>query len=271
MSFIPLILVALLIAGFLWHRRRSKQLQRDQLLTTPLTADQRKVVQQLVPLVRQLPEPLWLKLEGRINLFLNQIIFHGQNGLEVTEEMKLSIAAQACLLVVNTTAWYDTLRTVLIYPSAFQTRRSTHDGYVIQEKNLAMLGESWARGPVILSWDHALQGGLDPQDGHNVVIHEFAHQFDSLTGHTNGIPILRKGQTYEGWEKAMLNAFNDHVNKVERGQRTLIDPYGATNHEEFFAEAIVTFFEKPQALLREEQALYAQLSELLALDPANWP
>ena len=133
-----------------------------------------------------------------------------------------------------------------------------------------MLGESWTRGPVVLSWDHALEGGLDPDDGHNVVIHEFAHQLDSLTGHTNGIPILREGQDYEGWERAMLEAYQSHIERLDNSERTLIDPYGATNHQEFLAEAIVTFFEKPQALRREEPALYAQLSQLLALDPALW-
>ena len=122
----------------------------------------------------------------------------------------------------------------------------------------------------ILSWAHARQGGLDDQDGHNVVIHEFAHQLDSLTGYTDGIPILRKGQAYAGWEKAMLGAFNEHVKRLEAGQLTVIDPYGATGHEEFFAEAVVAFFEKPLALRKEEPALCAQLSQLLALDPAQW-
>lgn len=205
-----------------------------------------------------------------MNVFLDQITFHGNDGLEVSEDIKLSIAAQACLLVVNSPAWYDTLRNVLIYPSAFRTHRNIHDGYVVHEKKHTLLGESWARGPVVLSWAHARHGGMNDADGHNVVIHEFAHQLDSLTGYTDGIPILRKGQAYSGWEKAMLDAFNKHVERVEGGRETLIAPYGATGHEEFFAEAIVTFFEKPRMLHRDEPALYAQLSELLALDPAQW-
>lgn len=270
MTLLLALLLALLIVTAFWLRRRSRQRKRDQLLATPLTPDQRQVVADLVPIVRRLPESLRPKLEGKINLFLDQVIFHGNNGLEIGEEMRLSIAAQACLLVVNSPVWFTTLKNVLVYPSAFRTHRNTHDGYVVHENNHAMLGESWARGPVVLSWDHALHGGLNDEDGHNVVIHEFAHQLDSLTGHTNGIPILRKGQAYVGWEKAMLNAFDEHVKRVESGRSSLIDPYGATNHEEFFAEAIVTFFEKPNALHREEPALYAQLSELLALDPAKW-
>ncbi len=270
MSVWPVLVAALLIAAFLLYRRYARLRRRKQLLAAPLTSKQREIIERLVPLVGRLPAPLRSALEGKVNLFLDQITFRGQNGLEVSEEMQLSIAAQACLLIVNSPLWYDTLRNVLIYPSAFLTHRDTHDGNFVHEGRHATLGESWTRGPVILSWDDALHGGLDAEDGHNVVIHEFAHQLDSLSGHTNGIPILRKGQAYSGWEAAMLEAYSDHIRRLERGERTLIDPYGATNHEEFLAEAIVTFFERPQALQREEPALYAQLAELLALDPARW-
>ncbi|WP_298308066.1 zinc-dependent peptidase [uncultured Erythrobacter sp.] len=270
MTFLPFLIGAALIIGVFWYRRLSRQQRRTQLLATPLTAQQRAVVAELFPLFRRIPDELRPKLEGKINLFLDQVTFRGKNGLEVTESMRLSIAAQACLLIVNSPAWYDTIRNVLLYPSAFRPHRNAHDGYIVHEDRLTLLGESWARGPVVLSWDHALHGGFDPDDGHNVVIHEFAHQLDALTGHTNGIPILRKGQAYAGWEKAMLEAYQGHVARVEGGADTLIDPYGASNHEEFFAEAIVTFFEKPRAMRAEEPALYAQLSELLALDPAQW-
>ncbi|MCL4673023.1 MAG: zinc-dependent peptidase [Sphingomonadaceae bacterium] len=260
----------LLIAAALVLRHLSKRRRRKTLLETPLTPEQRAVVERLVPLVRRLPPPLRHSLEGKMNLFMDQVTFRGQNGLEVTEAMQLSIAAQACLLVVNSPAWYDTLRNVLIYPSTFVARHDVHDGLLVHEASHANLGESWARGPVVLSWDAALHGGLVADDGHNVVIHEFAHQLDGLSGHTNGIPVLRKGQAYAGWEQAMLDAYHDHVERLERGEPTLIDPYGATNHQEFFAEAIVTFFERPKALKREEPALYAQLAQLLALDPAQW-
>ena len=201
----PWIILALplLVAAFLLYRRYSKQRKRKALLASSLTTQQRAVVEKLVPLVRRLPPQVRSALEGKMNLFLDQITFRGQNGVEVTEEMELSIAAQACLLVVNSPVWYDTLRNVLLYPSAFLTNRDTHGDGVVYENQHATLGESWARGPVILSWDHALQGGLDAEDGHNVVIHEFAHQLDGLSGQTNGIPRLRKGQAYAGWERAM--------------------------------------------------------------------
>nr|WP_298897821.1 M90 family metallopeptidase [uncultured Altererythrobacter sp.] len=270
MSLVTFLFLALLLGAALWLWRRLRRRRRDRLLATPLSPQQRAVLNRLVPIVRRLPDALRPELEGRINLFLDQVTFHGNRGLEVNEAMRLAIAAQACLLIVNSPVWYETLRNVLIYPTAFRARRSTHDGFVVHESDHGMLGESWARGPVVLSWDDALRGGLNADDGHNVVIHEFAHQLDGLTGHTNGIPILRKGQAYHGWETAMLDAFHDHVARIESGHPTLIDPYGATNHQEFFAEAIVTFFEKPRAMRGEEPALYAQLAELLALDPAQW-
>lgn len=269
MTFLPFLLLGLLIVAVI-YREVSSRRKRKRLLAAPLTPEQRKIVAELVPIVRRLPASLLPQLEGKMNLFLDQITFHGNQGLEVTEEMELSIAAQACLPIVNSPAWYDTLRTILVYPSAFRANHSTHDGFLVHERDIGSAGESWVRGPVVLSWDHALQGGRDPEDGHNVVIHEFAHQLDSLTGHTNGLPILRRGQAFVGWEKAMLEAYRDHVERVETGRPTLVDAYGAKDHQEFFAEAIVTFFEKPQALRREEPALYAQLAQLLALDPARW-
>ena len=262
---IPLLIVAALVARAVLNRRK-----RERLLATPLTPQQRAIVARLVPITRALPEELRPRLEGKINRFLDQVTFRGHNGISITDEMRLSIAAQACLLIVNSEVWYETLRNVLVYPSTFTTGRESHDGMLVTAEEHGLLGESWAHGPVVLSWDHALHGGLDPDDGHNVVIHEFAHQLDSLSGHTNGIPILRKGQAYAAWETAMLDAYHHHLERLETARDTVIHPYGATNHQEFFAEAIVSFFEKPQAMRRDEPALYAQLAQLLALDPAEW-
>lgn len=264
-----LLAIALIPAGLV-YRHFAKQRRRKALLASSLSPEQRAIIARLVPITRRLHASLRPALEGKINLFLDQITFRSKGGIEVTDEMRLSIAAQACLLIVNSPAWYDTLRNVLIYPTVIRTRRDTHDGQLVREHDLHMAGESWVRGPVVLSWDHALEGGLDESDGYNVVIHEFAHQLDSLTGHTNGIPVLREGKDYSGWEKAMLDAFHRHVDRVEAGYETLIDPYGATNHQEFLAEAIVTFLERPVALQREEPELYAEFSELLAIDPAQW-
>tara|TARA_R110000868_G_scaffold6550_8_gene37125 strand:+ start:37529 stop:38188 length:660 start_codon:yes stop_codon:yes gene_type:complete len=209
-------------------------------------------------------------LEGKIALFLHQIEFIGCDGVDVTEEMRLSIAAQACLLVVNTAAWYTNLRTVLIYPGAFKSRRAEHNGVVVMERETVRTGESWARGPVVLSWADAREGAMDDTDGHNVVFHEFAHQLDDLSGHTDGVPVLDKKQGFAEWERVFVSAFQSHVQKVEGGLPSVLDPYGATSPQEFFAVAVESFFERPVELQREEASVYRQLARLFHLDPASW-
>tara|TARA_R110001606_G_scaffold339869_1_gene488007 strand:+ start:812 stop:1636 length:825 start_codon:yes stop_codon:yes gene_type:complete len=267
---LSLLLLLLLGVGFLAVRHWSARRRRKQLLASQLSPDQRAIVMRSVPLVRRLPGALRQTLEGKIALFLHQIEFIGCDGVEVTEEMRLSIAAQACLLVVNTDAWYVNLLTVLIYPGAFKSRRAEHNGYVVTERETVRTGESWARGPVILSWADARQGAIDDSDGHNVVFHEFAHQLDDLSGHTDGVPVLDKGQSFAEWERVFVTAFKAHSRKVESGYPTVLDAYGATGPEEFFAVAVETFFERPAELKREEAGVYRQLESLLRLDPAGW-
>jgi Mlc titration factor MtfA (ptsG expression regulator) len=260
----------LLAAGAFGFRYWSKQQTRTKLLATALSDHQRAIVAEQVPLIQKLPSELRGKLEGKINVFLHQVDFIGCDGLEVTEEMQLSIAAQACLLVVNSDAWYKHLRTILIYPGAFKSQEKGHDGYVVIERETVRTGESWSRGPVVLSWAHTEQGAIDDKDGHNVVLHEFAHQIDDLSGHTDGAPILNRGQSFADWERVFIEAYDRHVRNVERGHKTVLDAYGADGLEEFFAVAVEVFFEKPVALKREEPAVYEQLSGLFRLEPITW-
>lgn len=248
-------------------RRRAKRLA---LLQSPLSEEQWAIILDHVPLIKQLPPALSAQFAGKVNLFCDQVDFLGGGGLEITEKMELSIAAQACLLIVNSDAWYKTLRTVIIYPSAFKSKQASHEGYVVHERREVRLGESWTHGPVILSWAHAKQGAANAIDGQNVVLHEFAHQLDGLSGTTNAVPILRKGQRFAVWEKVILQAYDAHVKDVERGRKTVMDAYGAQNHEEFFAVAIEVFFEKPEKFQNDMPQVYAQLSELLGIDPISW-
>ncbi len=265
-----ILLLIAVIAAYFAYRAWSKYQARKALLRAPLTAHQRAIIAQQVPLLRQLPAQLHETLEGKINVFLDQVSFYGCDDLEVTEEMELSIAAQACLIVVNTPAWYDHLTTILIYPGAFTSLRKEYDGYVVKEAQTVRTGESWSRGPVILSWTDTEQGAFNTTDGHNVAIHEFAHQLDDLSGRTDGAPLMSEGQSLSKWEQVILDAYARHVESVERGRKTVLAPYGATAHEEFFAVAVEAFFEKPKQLSADEPAVYAQLLELLQLDPAEW-
>ncbi len=267
---IVFLIVLLLAAGAFGFYLWSKKQARSDLLTSALTDHERAIVAQQVPLIQKLPEKYHGPLEGKMCLFLDQVEFYGCNGLEVSEEMQLSIAAQACLLVVNSDTWYNNLSTILIYPSAFKSKQQRRNGFVVTEKDIIRIGESWARGPVILSWAHSQQGALNDHDGHNVVLHEFAHQIDDLSGHTDGVPILSEGQTFAEWERVFLTAYDAHVRDVEQGCRTVIDPYGAEGHEEFFAVSVEVFFERPAALKDDVPEVYAQLAKLFKLEPVNW-
>lgn len=260
-----------LAAAALGVRHWSKRQRRQQLLASTLTEEERAIVDRHVTLMTRLPADIREKLEGKMALFLDQVRFYGNNGLEVTQDMRLSIAAQACLLVVNNDQWYRSLRTILIYPSAFKSKRLNQSGFVVTEREIARTGESWHLGPVILSWAHSERGAMNDHDGHNVVLHEFAHQIDDLSGRANGVPLLGKNQSFAEWERVFLKAYDEHVSAVEHGRKTLIDPYGAEGHEEFFAVSVEMFFERPRALQRDVPSVYRELSKLFRLDPASWP
>lgn len=259
-----------LLAGALIYRYLARSRARKELLATPLTEQERASVERIVPLLRRLPPEHRKTLEGKMNRFIDQVTFIGHNGLEVTEDMRLSIAAQACLLIVNTDIWYDNLRSILLYPSAFKSRQRRQNGFVVTEKEIVRTGESWARGPVVLSWAHSRAGSLNDHDGHNVVLHEFAHQIDALNGPTNGVPFLSEGQSFAEWERVFLTAFDRHVKAVDHGRHTVIDPYGAEGYEEFFAVSVEVFFERPSTLKQDSPDVYAQLSQLFRLDPVHW-
>lgn len=258
------------VAGFVLWRVLSKGQRRRTLLETPLTEEQSASITRQVPLIGKLPEELRAKLDGKVNLFLNQVDFTGCNGLDVTEDMRLSIAAQACLLIVNSDTWYDHLAEILVYPGAFKSRQQRYNGYVVTEAEVVRTGESWARGPVVLSWAHAQQGAANATDGHNVVFHEFAHRIDALSGRTDGVPVLERNQSYDAWVKTFSESFQHHVRQVEAGHPTVLDPYGATGPEEFFAVSVEAFLERPGAVKQHVPEVYDQLSRFFHLDPVRW-
>jgi Mlc titration factor MtfA (ptsG expression regulator) len=265
-----LLFLLLLGAGVYFYRSWARRRTRARLLTSPLTDHQRAVIEEAAPIFRRVPPDLLDKLEGKVNLFLQQIKFVGCNGLDVTEEMRLSIAAQACLLIVNTDTWYKNLLTVLVYPDAYRARRTEHDGHLVTEGEDTRLGESWQRGPVVLSWPDVQEGAADDTDGRNVVFHEFAHQIDQLSVEADGIPILDKNHSYADWEDNFVDAYERHVRNIESDRDTVIDPYGATSRAEFLAVSVELFFENPLALKQDEPAVYEQLATFFRLDPANW-
>lgn len=226
-----------------------------------------------LPLYSNLPERLQGKLHGKITQFISTTSFEGSNGLKLSNEIVLSVAAQACILVLNhEEAPYPELNKVILYPSVFTSVIETiyEDEGTFTEEMVECEGESWDDGTVLLAWDAVTHGARNLRDGDNVALHEFAHQLDARDGDTDGVPLLRSQEAYQTWAAVLGEHCSDFIERVINGEDTVLDPYAATNPGEFFAVATETFFEKPQALKTKRPSLYAALQDFYQLDPASW-
>lgn len=224
------------------------------------------------PLYALLPEELRLRLHDRIGQFLATIRFEGCGGLELTEDMVLTVAAQACLLVVHREGKpYPKLKVVYLYPSTFSSVQKRVDALgIVTEEEVARLGESWERGTVVLAWDSVEQGACNITDGSNVTFHEFAHQLDHEDGVTDGAPGLPCKDSYRSWARVFQENYDEFLRQTDAGRRTVLDSYGATNPAEFFAVATETFFEKPRQLARRMPDLYDEMRKYYSLDPREY-
>lgn len=254
--------------GWLSERRRA------ELRARPIPPGWRETVARNVPVFARLAPEAQERLLGHLQVFLHEKRFEGCAGLEVTEEMRVTIAAQACLLLLGheQPEYFPDAHTILVYPHAWTATHEERqpDGTVIA-REVTRLGEAWRRGEVVLAWDSVLSGGVDPRDGHNLVLHEFAHKLDMEDGAADGAPPLRRRSRYLAWARVLAPAFAALQDKVEHGRRDVLDPYGATNPAEFFAVATECFFEKPRQLQRKHPDLYAQLVAYYRQDPAALP
>ena len=260
-------LIAWFVAGPLLKRRRRRKL-REQAFPQAW----RRILRRRVPLVQRLPADLQMRLKQDIQVFLAEKPILGCAGLTVTDEMRVSIAALACLPLLGARrGYYPKLKQILLYPGAFVVDRPVNQaGGVQMEQRRALAGESWAQGQVLLSWSDVQAGAADPADGRNVVIHEFAHQLDQAKGHANGAPQLASKQAYRLWSTVMQNEFDALRERLARGEAGLIDAYGATDPAEFFAVSSELFFERPLDLAHQHPALYGLLSDYYRLNPLNW-
>ncbi len=270
-----LAIVGLTLLWVLWLAGQPlwTELRRARVRRQPFPAAWRDILRRRVPYVRNLPADLQLQLKKHIQVFLAEKPFIGCAGLTVTEEMRVTVAAQACLLLLNRRrpGYYPNLRQILLYPGAFLVQRVHADGTgVLQDQRHALAGESWSQGQVILSWEDSLQGAAVVDDGHNLVIHEFAHQLDQENGPANGAPPLAGRERYARWSQVLGEEFRGLQGQVERGEATLFSPYGATDPAEFFAVVSEVFFEQPQAMSAGHPALYAELRGLYRVDPLSW-
>jgi MtfA peptidase len=253
------------VFGFFKRRRRNR------LRSTPFPAEWLAFVEKNVRLYAWLPEADRIELQGLVQILLAEKIFEGCGGLVLTDEIKVTVAAQACLLLLHRdTDIYPRLTTVLIYPSAYVGKaiKPVGSGLAL-EGEYVNLGESWTNGIVVLSWDDVRAGASDPDDGRNLVLHEFAHQLDREDGTVDGSPLLEQRSQYVAWAR-VLNAEYERLKRDSwMGRPTVLDDYGTTDPAEFFAVATECFFEKPRVLEKRHPELYAELRSFYRQDPAK--
>lgn len=266
---ILLIIPAAALAWWAWGRWRRHR--RHGIAAKPLPQEWHAILERNMPLYRGLPDELRQELEGHIQLFLHDKTFEGFHGLEVTDEMRVTIAGNACLLLLNRAHdQFGSFSTIYIYPSTFVSQHTSYDGLVESVGPSARLGESWHRGPLVLAWDSVRSGVRDIHDGHNVVLHEFAHKLDGADGSVDGAPIFPDASQHLSWARVMRREFEQLQREASRGTQTLLDQYGATAPEEFFAVLVETFYEKPRQLKETHPDLYEEMRKCFRVDPLTW-
>ncbi|TCV85183.1 hypothetical protein EDC63_11072 [Sulfurirhabdus autotrophica] len=203
--------------------------------------------------------------------FLHNKLIYGVQGLDVTLSMRVTVAAQACLLILNLdTGYFDNWVEVIIYPGAFRVNHQQADEFgLIHHEATALSGESWLRGPVILSWPEVERDSYQPHIGHNLVLHEFAHKLDAMNGVMNGLPPLRRSMSRKRWAEAMSEAYAILQQNLASSRKACINPYAATNPAEFFAVLSEYFFTAPGILKAACPRAYRQLALFYQKDSSN--
>jgi Mlc titration factor MtfA (ptsG expression regulator) len=219
-------------------------------------------VTQRIVLLQELDAVQMARLRELTTWFLHSKAINGVQGLDVTLAMRVTVAAQACLLILNLDIdYFDNWVEVILYPGAFRVNHEQRDAIgLVHSVARDLTGEAWLRGPVILSWDDVERDTYHPQPGHNVVVHEFAHKLDGLNGATNGMPPLRRGMDRKRWAEDFSGAYDALCMQVSAGEPAFINPYAATSPAEFFAVASEYFFSAPEILKNCCPGVHRQLT-----------
>lgn len=252
---------------FSWLRNR----RRKKILSSPMPGHWEGILDQNVRQLSRLTLQQRALLFQRVQIFVQEKYWEGCNGFEITEEVKLTIAGQACLMTLGFAKdCFDQLKTILVYPDTYAATENFQNSIgVLTEGTSFRLGESWGKGPIILSWSSIYEGGQIPDDGRNVVVHEFAHYYDAVEGQFSGTPPLHSNQEYQRWEDVMTAEFQELRGQLSRGEATFIDAYGSTNPAEFFAVCSEHFFEQGRQMREYSSDLYETLKMFYQQDPAQ--
>ena len=271
-AIVMLLIVSIIAVWWISSSQWRLNRQRSHVKSQPFPTPWRHILKKRFPYFKAMPTDLQLQLKKHIQVFIDEKQFVGCGGFDINDEVKVTIAAQACLLLLNRkTSYYPKLKQILVYPTAFIVEKNRTDiaGVQSSQRNV-LLGESWEYGKVVLSWNSTIAGAADPFDGSNVVIHEFAHQLDQEDGTANGAPPLRDITSYRSWSATLSQEFKQLQYCAQQHIPSLFSYYGATNPAEFFAVISETFFERPMEFYQQHQKLYKELSQFYHLDPINW-
>ena len=290
-GFVIVVVLAVLVwvVPIMWQRWR-----RHYLRSRPLTPQQERLLARTLALFPYLPAPRQQELKENISLFLRDKEFVGCDGQQITEEIRIAIAAHACLLLLERpNNCYPDLKTILVYPDAYVAEETRHHGHVQSTHLSARAGEAHYRGPVVLSWGDLRRGMAQPQQGHNVAIHEFAHKLDEEDGYVDGRPPFENSSDGKSWAPVMRQAFaelrqrlhalhgeaelangdssegrTENLTENLEEKPSVLDTYGAQSPAEFFAVATEAFFIIPTAMEAAHPSLYRELQKFYRTDPA---
>jgi Mlc titration factor MtfA (ptsG expression regulator) len=248
-----------------------KQVRRKRIRSQTFPSAWLLILEKNVPLYRRLPDADKHELQEHIEVFLAEKHFEGAGGLKMNDEIKVTIAAQACMLLLHRkTDYYPGLLSIIVYPHEYIARHTQWDEIgLVSEGPQVRLGESSRRGAVVLAWDHVRAGATDIHDCHNVVFHEFAHELDAEDGSVDGAPALPRRSMYLAWARVLGREYERLRRDAARGSRTLLDRYGATNPAEFFAVATECFFTNSIRMKEILPELYEELRLYYQQDPAG--
>jgi Mlc titration factor MtfA (ptsG expression regulator) len=257
------VLAALLLPPLVRRRRRARAFAQS------LPARMQAAINRNVPITRALPTPLRRRLDGLVLTFLREKSFVGCNGLQVTDEIRATIAAQACLLLLGRAGHYDDLRSILVYPGAFWVEDEVHDDDgLVTRRRRELSGEAWDSQRIILSWEDVAETAQQPADGYNVVLHEFAHYLDA---EGRGLAVVDgRVRALDAWHADLLREYDALCAAIDRNEPTYLDPYAAEDEVEFFAVASEEFIECAAQLRDAHPRLYTLLCEFYGIDPAEW-
>ncbi|MGD0021979.1 MAG: M90 family metallopeptidase [Smithellaceae bacterium] len=248
--------------------------RRKKLTAAPFPPAWEEIVQHNVAHYCMLEDAERTHLRALIQVFIAEKYWEGAGGLTLTDEILVTISAQACLLLLGLPHnYYQNVLTIIVYPSTVvpsQRKPSFFEMPLAPVESVhPIIGQAFQQGPVIIIWDAALHGGRHPELGHNVVYHEFAHKLDMLDGAADGTPPLRDRAEYRDWVQTCSREYLRLKHDAEKGKRSFLNAYGATNEAEFFAVATEQFFDQPHLMIKHAPDLYRVLKEYYRQDPAK--